>query len=75
MRVQTSPTHTQLATNDFQTKLIYLEKIATALEMIATALRKGAVAIMHSYSPPSTLHPQVMYAKAFSAGLNGLQVV
>ena len=25
-------------------------------------------------TPPSTLHPQVIYAIAFSAGLNGLQV-
>ena len=26
------------------------------------------------YSTPSTLHPQVIYAIAFSAGLNSLQV-
>ena len=32
------------------------------------------VAIMLSYSPPSTLHPQVTYTIVFSAGLNVLQV-
>ena len=34
---------------------------------------KTAVATL-SYSPVSTLHPQVIYAIAFSAGLNDLQV-
>ena len=34
--------------------------------------KTGGMAIMLSYSPPSTLHPQV-YAIAFSAGQNGLK--
>ena len=38
-----------------------------------THLQKWAIAIMLSYSisPASMLHPQVIYALAFSAGLNG----
>ena len=39
----------------------------------STHLHKRAVATF-SYSPASTLHPQVIYAISFSAGLNGLQV-
>ena len=38
-----------------------------------TYLQKRAVATL-SYSPASKLHPQVIYAMALSAGLNGLQV-
>ena len=46
----------------------------TYFEMIATHLQKRAIVITFTYSPLSVLHPQVMYAIAFSAGLNSLQV-
>ena len=63
-RIQTSvpPPHTQRLSKK------------TYIEMIATHLGKWAVAIILLYSPPSTLHPQVIYTKSFSAGINGLRV-
>ena len=67
-KLKPSRPHTQLATNYFQTEL------RSRLLLTGTKLRKLAVAITLSYSPPSTLHPQVIYAIAFPAGLNGLQV-
>ena len=60
-------TATYVATSDFQTKLL------SRLLLTGTHLRKRAVAITLSYSPQSTLHPQVIYAIAFSAGLNGFK--
>ena len=66
-------THTQLhvATSDFQTELIL-----RWLLLRSTHLRKRAVAITlsDSYSTPSTLHAQIIYAIVLSAGLNGFQV-
>ena len=67
MRSNFIPTQLHI-TSDFQTELV------SRLLLTGTHLRKRAVAIMLSYSPPSTLHPQVIYAIAFSAGLNRLQV-
>ena len=69
--IQTSPEHTQLAiaTSDFQTELI-----SRWLLLTGTHVRKQAVVTMLLYSPPSMLHPQVIYAIAFSAWLNGQQV-
>ena len=43
-------------------------------KVIATHLRNQGVAFMLSYSPPRMVHPQVIYAIAFSAQLNSLQV-
>ena len=63
--VQTSPTHT--------TSYQQLSN-GTYLVTIGTHLRKWVVAITLSYSPPNMVHPQVIDAKAFSAGLGGLQV-
>ena len=57
-----------VATSDFQTELL------SKLLLIGTHLQKWAVAIMLLYSPPSTLHPQVIYTITFSTGLNSLQV-
>ena len=59
------PTHaTHVANSDFEAELI------SKLLLTGTHLRKQR----YSYSPASTLHPQVAYAIiAFSAGLNGLQ--
>ena len=57
------PTHaTHVANSDFEAELI--------LKLLLTGphLRKRAVATL-SYSPENTLHPQVIYAIAFSAGL------
>ena len=67
--VQTSPPHTatHVVTSGFQ------EDIISKLLLTGTHLHKRAVATL-LYSPASTLHPQVIYAIAFSAGLNGLQV-
>ena len=58
------PTHT----SDFKTEL------ASRLLLTGTHLRKRALGNTLLYSPSSTLHPQLIYAVAFSAGLNGLQV-
>ena len=57
-----------VATRDFQAELLW------KLLLTGTHLQKRAVATL-SYSPASTLHPQVtcIYIIAFSAGLNGLQ--
>ena len=62
-RIQTFATHTQLATSDFQ-----IELISRWLLLTGTHLRKRMVAITLSYSPLSTLHPQVIYAITFFAG-------
>ena len=48
-------TATHVATSDFQAALL------SKLLVTGTHLQKRAVA-MHSYSPVSTLHPQVRYA-------------
>ena len=70
-RLNFSPTLIHI-TSDFQTEPSRL------LFMLLTGnhLQECAGAIMFSYSPPSTLHPQVtcIYAIAFSAGLNSLLV-
>ena len=67
----TPPTHTYIhpCTSDFRTELI-----SQWLLLTGTHLRKRAVAISDtlSCSPQSMLHPQVIYATSFSAGLNGL---
>ena len=60
-------TATHVATSDFQTELL------SRLLLTGTHLRKWAVAML-SYLPASMLYPQVIYAIAFSAGLNGIQV-
>ena len=60
-------TATYVATSDFPAELI------SELLFKGTHFCKQAVATL-SYSPASTLHPQVIYAIAFSAGLNGFQV-
>ena len=60
-------TATHVGTSDFQAKLF------SKLLLIGIHLRKRAVATL-SYSPTSTLHPQVIYAIAFFAGLNGAEV-
>ena len=66
----TSATRTKLATTDLRTELN-----SRWLLLTATHLRNGAVlAIKLSYSPPSTLHPQVNYAVAFSSGINVFQL-
>ena len=58
------PTHaTHVANSDFEGELI------SKLLLTGTHLLKRP----YSYSPASTLHPQIAYAIAFSAGLNGLQ--
>ena len=62
-------THTLLATSEFQVELIL-----RWLPLTSTHLWIRAVAITLLYSRPSTLHPQVIYAVAFSAGLSGIQV-
>ena len=70
--VQTSaPPAIQPATSNFQTKLI-----SRSLLLTGTPLQKWVVTITFSYSPQSTLHPQVtcIYIIMYSAGLNGLQV-
>ena len=68
MRVQTSAhAATHVATTGFQTELLW------RLLLTGTHLRKHAVGTL-LYSPVSTLYPQVIYAVAFSAGLNGFQV-
>ena len=61
-----SSAHTAIhvATSNFQTELFL--KIAT--------YRHSPSKKRYSYSPASTRHTQVMYAIAFSAGLNCLQV-
>ena len=60
-------TVTHVATSDLQTELL------STMLLTGTHLRKRAMAMLF-YSHASTLYPQVMYAIAFSAGLNGLQV-
>ena len=60
-------TATHVGTSDFQAELL------SKLLLTGTHLRKRAVATL-SYSPASTLHPQVIYAIAFSAELNGVEV-
>ena len=60
-------TATHVATSNFQTEL-FLRLLLTG-----THVQNWAV-VRLLYSPVSTLHPQVTYATAFSAGLNGLQV-
>ena len=60
------PTHaTHVANSDFEAEL------SSKLLLAGTHLRKWVVATL-SYSPESTLHPQViyMYTIAFSAGLH-----
>ena len=61
------PIATHVAISDFQTELL------SRLLLKGIHLRKRMLARL-SYSPVSTLHPQVIYAVAFSAGLNGLHV-
>ena len=63
----THPT-TYVITCDFQTELL------SRLLLTGAHLQKWARAISLSYSPLYTLHPRVIYAIAFSAGLSGLQV-
>ena len=60
-------TATHVATCDFQAELL------AKLLLTGTHIQKQGVATL-SYSPASRLQPQVIYAIAFSAGLNGLQV-
>ena len=60
-------THVHVGTSDFQAELLL------KLLLTGTHLRKRAVATL-SYSPASTLHPQVIYAIAFSTGLNSVEV-
>ena len=62
--------HTHTASYQRLSNKTYLKVIATHRYTPS----KMEVAITLSYSPPSTLYPQVIYAIAFSAGLNGLQV-
>ena len=58
------PTHaTHVANSDFEAELI------SKLLLTGTNLRKRVVATL-SYSSEITLHPQFIYAIAFSAGLN-----
>ena len=64
-------THTQTASYEWLSNRTYLEMIATHRYSPPS---KWEVATTLSYSPLSTLHPQVTYAIAFYAGLNGLQV-
>ena len=59
-------TATHLTTSDFQTELF------SKLLLTGTHLRTGRSRALVLTS--STLHPQIIYAIAFSAGLNGLQV-
>ena len=54
---------THVANSDFEAELI------AKLLLTGTHLHKQAVATL-SYSPESTLHPQVIYAIAFSAVLH-----
>ena len=74
MLIQTSPTKTQLAMSDFQTRAYTC--ILRLLLLTDTHLQERVVhvPITLSYSPPSMLHPQVIYTIAFSAGINGLLV-
>ena len=58
-----------VATRGFQTELLSKSLLT------GTHLQKRALAVLLSYSPASTLHPQVIYAITFSARLNGLQVL
>ena len=58
---------THVTNSDFEAKLI------SKLLLTGTRLRKQAVATP-SYSLARILNPQVIYATAFSAGLNGFQV-
>ena len=60
-------TATYVATSDFQTELLSRSLLT------GTHLQKQAVATL-SYSPASMLHPQVISALAFSAGLNGFKM-
>ena len=60
-------TATRVGTSDFQTEAL------SKLLLTGTHLRKGAVATL-LYSHASTPLPQVMYALAFSAGLNGVEI-
>ena len=64
--VQTSAPHSYACSN-FQAELL------SKLLLIGTHLRKRAASML-SYLPASSLHPQVIYSVAFSAGLNGFQV-
>ena len=50
----------------------YTKAYSEMIILTGPHLRKWEVAI--AFSPLSTLHPQVIYAIVFSAGLNGLQV-
>ena len=58
-------THVHVGTSDFQPELL------SKLLLIGTHLQKRVVATL-SYSPMSTLHPQVTIV--FSTGLNGVEV-
>ena len=60
-------TATHVGTSDFQAELL------SKLLLTGTHLRKRVIVTL-SYSPVSTLYPQVIYAIAFSAGLNGVEV-
>ena len=60
-------TATHVATSIYQAELL------SKLLLTGTYFRKRAVAMV-SYSPTSTLYPQVLYAIVFPPGLNGLQV-
>ena len=68
LKLQSPPPATYAAASHFQAEL--LSKVLLA----GTHVQKWAVAIKLSYSPSSTLHPQVIYERQSSAGLNGLQV-
>ena len=71
MRVQTSAPHSYTCSYQRLSNRTTLE-IGTHIQKRAVA-QKWAVAML-SYLPASTLHPQVVYVIAFSAGPNGLQV-
>ena len=58
MRIQTSAPHTHTASYQQLSNRIYLDMVATVLT--GTHLQKRVVAISLSYSPSSTLHPQVI---------------
>ena len=71
-RVQTSAQHSY--TCSYSVPAIFKQNFSRNCYILTgTHLRKRVVATL-SYSPASTLHPQVIYTIAFSAGLNSLQV-
>ena len=68
--VQSNFTYTYTANYQRLSNRTYLQTIAT----YRYSVRILAVAMTLSYSPPSMLHPEVIYSIAFSAQLNGIQV-